>query len=80
MPNTTTLAPHPAAPELTIEAAIARFGAARVLFVALGALLTTRARRSVQLPEGMSDHLMRDIGFTPRAASPPLDVLTRHMW
>lgn len=80
MTNTTTLAPHPAAPDITIEAAIARFGAARVLLVALSALLNTRARRSAQLPEGMSDHLMRDIGLAPRAASPPLDVLTRHMW
>lgn len=70
------------APEITIEAAIARFGAARVMAVALGALIRGRGlRQAPALPEAMSNHLRRDIGLAPRqAAPPPLDALNRHMW
>lgn len=76
--TTGATAPHP---EITIEAAIARFGAARVIAVALREVIRGRgARQDPTLPTLVSEHLRRDIGLAPRQAAPPLDVLNRHMW
>lgn len=78
---TNTLTRPTSTPEITIEAAIARFGALRVIAVALRELLRGRgARQHPALPEILSEHIRRDIGLAPHQASPPLDVLTRHMW
>ncbi len=79
MTNTLTR-PTPVS-EITIEAAIARFGALRVIAVALREIACGRgARRDPALPEILSDHIRRDIGLAPHQAAPPLDVLNRHMW
>ena len=76
----TTIHPAPVT-EITIEAAIARFGASRVIAVALRELLRGRgARRDPALPAVVNDHIRRDIGLAPRQAAPPLDVLNRHLW
>jgi hypothetical protein len=57
---------------------IAEFGARRVLFTALFVLL--RPRPMATLPE-LDDHLRRDMGLPPRAASPPqLPQSLRHFW
>lgn len=82
-PNPAHLTPAHLSPvtEITIEAAIARFGAARVLAVALRELLRGRgARQDPALTAVVNEHIRRDIGLAPRQAAPPLDVLTRHLW
>ena len=63
---------------------IARFGARRVLFAALIALLRPQpAARTLPrdpLPK-LDDHIRRDMGLPPRAASPPeLPQSLRHLW
>lgn len=59
---------HKADP-VTIEAAIAKFGAAKLLRAALVALITRGPKPSTLDAGQLSDHLRRDIGLGP--AEPP---------
>lgn len=61
-----------------LQAMIDEFGARRVIFAVLFALL--RPRATAGLPE-IDDHMRRDMGLPPRAASPPeLPQSLRHLW
>lgn len=52
----------------SLQEMITEFGALRVFLAALCALL--RPRLAPRLPE-LDDHMRRDMGLPPRAASPP---------
>ncbi len=74
MTRTDPLAPFGA----PLEEIIAHFGLRRVLLAALGAQIARHRARPLSSLVALDDHLRRDIGLPPKAASPPPlpDVLT----
>lgn len=67
MTRTDPLAPFGA----TLEDIIAHFGIRRVLLAALAALIARHRARPLSSLVDLDDHLRRDIGLPPKAASPP---------
>jgi len=68
-------------PRASLEAIIQRHGAVRVLVATVVAMLRPRGARplAATLSE-LDNHMRRDIGLTPKAASPPMPHWTHFGW